>query len=65
VKKQIVVAVVLSLLLAASAYAQTDFFALVKTGTPQDVQAAIKSGAKVNAPNENGDTALMFAVIYN
>jgi predicted oxidoreductase len=43
-----VVAVVLAVLLAASAYAQTtDFFELVSSGTPQTVQAAIDKGANV------------------
>ena len=53
-KKRIVVAVVLAVLLAASAaYAQTkDFFELVKTGTPQDVQKAISNGADVNTREE-------------
>jgi hypothetical protein len=48
-KKRIVV-VVLAVLIAASAYGQTTgLFELVKTGTPQDVQAAISKGADVNA----------------
>ena len=63
---QMVVAVVLTVLLAASAYAQTtDFFELAKTGTPQDVQAAISKGADVNAQGDAGLTALMFAAGNN
>jgi hypothetical protein len=34
---------------------------LVKSGTPQEVQAAINKGAKVNAQNKDGETALMLA----
>jgi hypothetical protein len=49
VKKRIVFAVVLAVLMAASAYAQTkQLFAVVQTGTPQDVKAAIDKGADVN-----------------
>jgi len=49
VKKRIGVALVLAILLAVSTYAQTDFFDIVKTGTPQSVQAVIDNGADVNA----------------
>ena len=36
----------------ASTYAQTkDFFELVKTGTTQDVQAAVNKGADIKARN--------------
>ena len=64
--KRIVVAAAFALLLAASAYAQTkDFFDLAQTGTPQDVQAAIKKGAKVNARDEDGWTPLMYAAAGN
>jgi ankyrin repeat protein len=41
------------------------FLKLCKTGTPQEIQAALKAGADVNAKNEDGDTALMFAARYN
>ena len=56
--------------MAASAYAQTKtFFELAKTGTPQDVQAAISKGADVNAkeqcPTGRGRTALMYAAEFN
>src|SRR5208337_3188941 len=62
-----VVAVVLSVLLAASAYAQmTDFFELAKTGTPQSIQAAIDKGANVNAREEKDQQIpLMFAAENN
>src|SRR5271157_3521270 len=68
VKRRIVAIAVLAVLTAASAYAQTiDFFALVKTGTPQEVQAAINKGADVNAlANANANkTPLMFAANDN
>jgi ankyrin repeat protein len=42
-----------------------DFLELVRTGTPQDVQAAIRKGADVSARNEKGKTALMGAAEYN
>ena len=61
-KKRIVLVVVLAVLLAASAYAQTtNFFQLVNTGTVQDVEAAIRNGADVNALDLNGMTPLMWA----
>jgi ankyrin repeat protein len=68
VKKRIVVAALLAVLLAASAYAQTtDFFILVETGTPQDVQAAISKGADVNARvgTREETTPLIAAAAYN
>jgi hypothetical protein len=73
VKKHIVFSVVLAILLVASAYAQTtDFFDLVKTGTPQQIQIAINKGADVNAlggTDENyqthDKTPLMYAAGYN
>ena len=51
----------------SSAYAQTtDFFELVKTGTPQDVQTAIGNGADINPRNEYyGETPLIYAAQYN
>ena len=65
-KRRIVVAVVLAVLMAASAHAQTtDFLELVKTGTPQSVRAAIGKGADVKARNNVGATPLVFAVWYN
>jgi ankyrin repeat protein len=61
-----VIAIVISVFLAASAYAQTkSFFKLVEKGTPQEVQAAINSGAKVNAQDKNGFTPLMIAAENN
>ena len=42
-----------------------DFFELVKTGMPQDVQAAIRNGADVNAWFFNGRTPLMCAAGFN
>ena len=61
-RKRMVVAVILAVQMAVSAFAQTtDFFKLVLTGTPQDVQAAIKHGANVYATNNIGMTPLMWA----
>jgi ankyrin repeat protein len=61
-----VVAVVLAVLMAASAYAQTtDFFELVKSGTPQQVQAAINKGEDVMAGTDIGETALIYAAHYD
>ena len=66
VKKQMLVAVVLAVLLAASARAQTtDFFKLVTTGTPQEVQAAIDKGEDVNANVPNDLTPLIAAAAFN
>jgi ankyrin repeat protein len=66
VKKQMLVAVVLAVLLAASARAQTtDFFKLVTTGTPQEVQAAIDKGADVKANVPEGLTPLIAAAAFN
>jgi ankyrin repeat protein len=42
-----------------------DFFELVKTGSPQDVQIAVSNGANVNARDTHGKTALMGAAEYN
>lgn len=41
------------------------FFELVKTGTPQDVQAAIDAGADANAQDKYDGTALMWAAENN
>ncbi|MGA2642650.1 MAG: ankyrin repeat domain-containing protein [Spirochaetia bacterium] len=42
-----------------------DFLNLVRTGTAVQVQAAIDKGADVNAADENGKTALMYAASEN
>jgi len=67
VKKGFVSAATLVFLLAlAPAYAQTtDFFELVRNGTPQSVQAAISQGADVKPRDVNGTTPLHFAAQYN
>jgi ankyrin repeat protein len=68
VKKQIVFALAVLVALAGclSTNTQTtDFFSLVKTGTPQSVQAAISNGAEVNARDEHGWTVLMVAAMNN
>jgi ankyrin repeat protein len=43
----------------------TDFFELIKAGTPQAVQAAISNGADVNAQDKYGWTPLMYAAGFN
>ena len=65
--RRIAVAAVFALLLLASAYAQTtDFFELVRTGTPQEVQTAIDKGADLSArDNGFGLTPLIAAAAYN
>ena len=64
-KKRIVLVVAIAALMATSVYAQTtDFFELVRTGTPQDVQAAIEKGADVNA-YASGMTPLIIAARLN
>jgi hypothetical protein len=66
VNKRIVFISVLAVLMAASAYAQkTNFFELARTGTPQDVQAAIDKGANLNAMSSYGMTPLGLAAWYN
>jgi ankyrin repeat protein len=65
-RKRIVVVVVLAILWAASAYAQAvDFFTLVRSGTPQEVQSSISKGANVRARNQYGWTPFMVAVYCN
>lgn len=54
------------LVVAASAYAQiTDFFELVKTGTPQRVQDAIRKGANLEEGDKYGRSPLMWAAATN
>ncbi len=49
-----------------SANAQaTSFFQLVSKGTPQQVRAAIRKGADVNARGDDDWTPLMEAAWYN
>ena len=42
-----------------------EFFELVKSGTPQDVQTAIRNGAHVNVRDKGGGTVLMGAAEFN
>jgi ankyrin repeat protein len=42
-----------------------DFFELVSTGTPQDVQAAISNGADVNVQSNYGRIPMMEAAKWN
>jgi len=65
-RKQIVTALFLAVLVTASADAQTtNFFRLAENGTPQQVQAAINKGADVKARDNDGWTALMDAAAKN
>lgn len=65
-KKRILIAIVLAMFFVTSMHAQTkDFFELVKTGTPQDVQAAIEKGANLNGRSSTGSTPLIIAAAYN
>lgn len=64
--KQINIVVILaSLLVVSLVNAQTDFFELVKNGTPREIQTAINKGAKVNAQTKEGYTPLMYAAASN
>ena len=66
-KKRIAFTLVLSVLFAALAHAQTaDLLGAVISGTVQDVRAALDSGADVNLhQGDTGMTALIAAVKYN
>jgi ankyrin repeat protein len=65
VKKRIAIAVVLAILLAASAYAQRTLLATAMFGTSQDVRAVLDKGADVNARGFHGMTPLIAAAAYN
>jgi hypothetical protein len=65
-RKKIIAGMIIAFLLAVSVTnAQTDFFELVATGTPKDVQNAIKNGEDVKCQNNIGTTALMCASASN
>ena len=49
---------------AAMLFAQ-DIFTLAKSGTPEQIQAAINAGAKLDDRDKNGTTPLMYAALNN
>jgi len=51
----------LAFLAIGTAAAQSDFIALCKTGTPEQVSTALSAGADANRRDANGMTPLMFA----
>ena len=64
--KKLLVLVVLIMATGGATNAQTtDFFELVKTGTPKSVQAAISNGADIKARDKHGWTPLMWAAGHN
>jgi len=66
VARGLVVAVLLSVFTPASARAQAaDFFEVVRTGTAQQVEAAIAQGADVKALNADNESPLHVAAQYN
>ncbi len=50
---------------APSAMSDDEFLTLCATGTPQQIAAALKTGANVNAANSKGHTPLMLAAMHN
>jgi len=48
-----------------SALSPAGFYSLCKTGTPDQISAAIKAGANVNARNSQGNTPLFAAAQFN
>ena len=66
-RKILSVILIISFILAGSvlAFGQKNFFELVKTGTLEEVNNAIKAGADVNAQDEYDMTPLMYAAWNN
>ena len=66
-RKTLSVILIISFILAGSvsAFGQGNFFELVKTGTLEEVNNAIKAGADVNAQDEYDMTPLMYAAWNN
>lgn len=56
---------VLVLLLCGTCLFAQSFFNLVKTGTPEQVKAALNAGAWLDDRDKNGMTPLMYAARYN
>ena len=64
-RKWILSALALTVFCAAGEAQAVDFFGLVTTGTPQQIQAAIDQGAQVNVHGPQGRTPLMIAAMWN
>jgi len=64
VMKKLLMALLACLFLSPVVFAQ-DFFKLVQSGTPEQVQAAIDKGENVNAETQGGNSPLMFAAQHN
>ena len=66
-RKTLSVILIISFILAGSvsALGQGNFFDLVKTGTLEEVNNAIKAGADINARDKDGKTPLMYAAWNN
>ena len=42
-----------------------DIFTLAESGTPEQIQAAINAGAKIDDRDNDGETPLMYAAWFN
>lgn len=62
-KKAIVVFILL--ISSLSAFAQSSFLELCKTGTPEQIEAALKAGASIRQQDADGWTPIHFAAGYN
>jgi ankyrin repeat protein len=54
---------IFALLLCVVSLFGQDLFSIAVKGTPEEIQAAINAGAKVNARDKDDITALMLAVV--
>ena len=65
ISRKYILAVVFLLATAFAWCQDTSFHEFVKTATPEEIREAINSGADVNARDEDGWTALMYAAYSN